>query len=132
MHVFCIRKILKIIFGKKLDIVHSGFGQLHDSESIFRKIYDPLFLKWTFSSFKILLGENKHEIQEYEKLKSNLKIKNTFRFWGTRGGPINFLLDGSEERAWRLLFFNFVTIFLFKIIKTIGSIINNKSIVFSI
>lgn len=75
--ILCIyAKILKIIFGKKLDIVNSGFGQLHYSESIFRKIYDPLFLKWTFSSFKILLGQNKHEIQEYEKLKSDLKIKN--------------------------------------------------------
>ena len=75
--VLCIyAKILKIIFGKKLDIVNSGFGQLHYSESIFRKIYDPLFLKWTFSSFKILLGQNDHEIQEYEKLKSDLKIKN--------------------------------------------------------
>lgn len=62
-------KILKVIFNDKVEIIHSGFGQLHDSESIFRKIYDPLFLKWTFSSFKILLGENNHEIQEYEKLK---------------------------------------------------------------
>ena len=69
-------KILKIIFKNKLKVIHSGFGQLHDTNSIFRKIYDPIFLFWTFSSVDVFVSENDHESMEYERVfLSKIKTK---------------------------------------------------------
>jgi len=65
--IYIYAAVLKFLFGDKVKLIHSGFGMLQVQSSIIRKIYDTVFLRWTFSTVDVFLAQNDHEILEYHK-----------------------------------------------------------------
>ena len=65
--IYIYAAVLKFLFGDKVKLIHSGFGMLQVQSSFIRKIYDTIFLGWTFSMVDIFLAQNDHEMLEYHK-----------------------------------------------------------------
>jgi glycosyltransferase involved in cell wall biosynthesis len=57
--------LLKILFGKRLTLVHSAFGSLHYKRGWRRKIYDALFMKTFVRLVDLRLVQNGHERDAY-------------------------------------------------------------------
>ncbi len=62
--------IAKSIFGRRIKIVHSAFGGLHEKRSMVRRIYDGVFTGPFLRAIDLALAENAHEADEYRKLMS--------------------------------------------------------------
>lgn len=57
--------LLKLLFGKRLVLVHSAFGSLHYKQGWRRKIYDALFMKTFVRLVDLCLVQNEHERDAY-------------------------------------------------------------------
>ena len=66
--------LLKKLFGRKILLVHSAFGMLHDKKSLFRDIYDLLFMKFFLHHIDLALAQNQHEIIEYNRFFSKYHL----------------------------------------------------------
>jgi glycosyltransferase involved in cell wall biosynthesis len=59
---------LKLLFRKRLLLLHSAFGSLHYKRSVRRRIYDAIFLKGSARLVDVRLAQNDHERDECLKL----------------------------------------------------------------
>ncbi len=57
--------MLRRLFPRRVLLVHSAFGMLHDKPSRMRQVYDPLFMGFMLRSVDVRLAQNEHEAQEY-------------------------------------------------------------------
>lgn len=60
--------LLKLLFGKRITLVHSAFGSLHYKRGWRRKIYDALFMKAFVKLVDLRLVQNGHEREAYEEI----------------------------------------------------------------
>lgn len=56
---------LKLLFGKRVTLVHSAFGSLHYKRGWRRRIYDALFMKAFIRLVDLRLAQNEHELDAY-------------------------------------------------------------------
>lgn len=56
---------VKILFPKKVVLVHSAFGMLHYKKSKRRQIYDRIFLRPLLRCMDLALAQNEHEVKQY-------------------------------------------------------------------
>lgn len=60
--------LLKLLFGKRVTLVHSAFGSLHYKRGWRRKIYDALFMKTFVRLVDLRLVQNGHERDAYGEI----------------------------------------------------------------
>ena len=60
--------LAKAIFGRRVKIVHSALGALHEKPSRVRALYDCLFMGMFLKAIDLALAENDHEADEYRRL----------------------------------------------------------------
>src|SRR5207253_2760506 len=60
--------LLKVLFGKRVTLVHSAFGSLHYKRGWRRRIYDALFMKAFIRLVDLRLVQNGHESETYGKI----------------------------------------------------------------
>ena len=60
--------ILKLLFPRKVYLVHSAFGMLHYKRSTFRCVYDKIFLGTMLRRIDMALAQNEHELHCYQEL----------------------------------------------------------------
>jgi glycosyltransferase involved in cell wall biosynthesis len=60
--------LLKLLFGKRVTLVHSAFGSLHYKRGWRRRIYDALFMKAFIRLVDLRLVQNGHESQAYGEI----------------------------------------------------------------
>ena len=60
--------LLKVLFGKRVTLVHSAFGSLHYKPGWRRKIYDALFMKALVKLVDLRLVQNRHESEAYGEI----------------------------------------------------------------
>jgi glycosyltransferase involved in cell wall biosynthesis len=60
--------LLKVIFRKRVILVHSAFGSLYHKASIRRKVYDILIMKAFTRLVDIRLVQNEHERETYQRI----------------------------------------------------------------
>jgi len=70
--------LLRILFGKRVALVHSAFGSLYFKRAIYRQVYDWLFMKQFVRLVDLRLAQNQHESEAYEAI---------CRVNGARGEP---------------------------------------------
>jgi glycosyltransferase involved in cell wall biosynthesis len=68
--------LLKLLFGKKVTLVHSAFGSLHRKPGWRRKIYDALFMKTFIRLVDLRLVQNEHERDAYDEMCRDYGQKN--------------------------------------------------------
>jgi glycosyltransferase involved in cell wall biosynthesis len=60
--------LLKVLFGKRVTLVHSAFGSLHYKRGWRRRIYDALFIKAFVRLVDLRLVQNGHEGEAYGEI----------------------------------------------------------------
>lgn len=60
--------LLKLLFRKRLTLVHSAFGSLHDKPAVHRKVYDAAFMKPFVRLVDLRLAQNDHEREVYHRI----------------------------------------------------------------
>ena len=60
--------LLKLLFGKRVTLVHSAFGSLHYKRSLRRRIYDAAFLKAFVRLVDLRLVQSEHERDAYREI----------------------------------------------------------------
>jgi glycosyltransferase involved in cell wall biosynthesis len=60
--------LLKVLFGKRVTLVHSAFGSLHYKTGWRRRIYDAFFMKAFVRLVDLRLVQNEHESQTYGEI----------------------------------------------------------------
>jgi len=60
--------LLKLLFRKRLILVHSAFGSLHYKRAVHRRVYDAVFLKLFVRLVDLRLAQNEHELQAYRRI----------------------------------------------------------------
>jgi glycosyltransferase involved in cell wall biosynthesis len=60
--------LLKLLFGKRVTLVHSAFGSLHHKRGWRRRIYDALFMKAFVKLVDLRLVQNEHESEAYAEI----------------------------------------------------------------
>ena len=60
--------LLKVLFGKRVTLVHSAFGSLHHKKGWRRRIYDAFFMKAFVRLVDLRLVQNEHESQTYGEI----------------------------------------------------------------
>ena len=60
--------LLKVLFGRRVTLVHSAFGSLHHKRGWRRKIYDAIFMKTFVERVDLRLAQNEHERDAYSEI----------------------------------------------------------------
>ena len=60
--------LLKLLFRKRVTLVHSAFGSLYYKRAIHRQIYDALFMKSFVRLVDLRLVQNDHEGEAYNRI----------------------------------------------------------------
>ena len=60
--------LLKMLFGKRVTLVHSAFGSLHYKQGWRRKIYDAFLMKLFVNLVDLRLVQNEHERDAYAEI----------------------------------------------------------------
>ncbi len=68
--------LLKVLFGKRVTLVHSAFGSLHYKRGWRRRIYDALFMKAFVRLVDLRLVQNGHESEAYGEICREFGPKN--------------------------------------------------------
>lgn len=63
--VFLYAAIVKRLAPRRVILVHSAFGMLHDKPRSRRRLFDPLFMGFMLRSVDIGLAQNVHEVDAY-------------------------------------------------------------------
>jgi glycosyltransferase involved in cell wall biosynthesis len=82
--------LLKLLYSKRVTLVHSAFGSLYFKRAVRRKIYDALFLKAFVRLVGLRLVQNEHERDAYEQI---------CRAYGTEGPSQISLLPLHLDRV---------------------------------
>jgi glycosyltransferase involved in cell wall biosynthesis len=88
--------LLKVLFGKRVTLVHSAFGSLHYKRGWRRTVYDALFMKAFVRLVDLRLVQNGHESEAYGEICSEhgpQKASKTFLL------PLH--VDGAPEEPAR-------------------------------
>ena len=59
---------LKLLFGRRIFLVHSAFGGLHKKPGWRRKVFDAIFMKAFIRKIDLRLTQNDHEFGAYQTL----------------------------------------------------------------
>ena len=68
--------LLKVLFGKRVTLVHSAFGSLHYKRGWRRRIYDAFFMKLFVRLVDLRLVQNGHESKAYGEICRQYGLKN--------------------------------------------------------
>ncbi len=60
--------LLKLVFGRRVILVHSAFGSLHCKRSLLRKLHDALFMRAFVRLVSLRLVQNEHERETYRRI----------------------------------------------------------------
>src|SRR6266566_8988 len=60
--------LLKLLFRKRVTLVHSAFGSLHYKRAVHRRVYDAVFLKLFVRLLDLRMAQNEHELQVYRRI----------------------------------------------------------------
>ncbi len=60
--------VLKLLFRKRVTLVHSAFGSLHYKRALHRKVYDALLMKLFVRLVDLRLAQNDHEREVYHRI----------------------------------------------------------------
>ena len=100
--------LLKLLFGKRVALVHSAFGSLHYKRGFRRKIYDALFMKAFVKQVDLRLVQNEHEREVYRKICRGYGQENEAKIAllplhldGIPADPVRFTESGKNHTALR-------------------------------
>jgi glycosyltransferase involved in cell wall biosynthesis len=65
--VFLYAAALRRLFARRVVLVHSAFGMLHDKPRSRRRLFDPMFMGFMLRSVDIFLAQNDHEADVYRE-----------------------------------------------------------------
>jgi len=60
--------LLKLLFRKRVTLIHSAFGSLHYKRALHRKVYDALVMKFFVRLVDLRLAQNDHEREVYHRI----------------------------------------------------------------
>ena len=100
--------LLKVLFGKRVTLVHSAFGSLHYKPGWRRMVYDALFMKAFVKLVDLRLVQNTHESEVYGKICRDYgqKKKSKTVLWplhldGVPDDPARYTESGKNHAAVR-------------------------------
>jgi glycosyltransferase involved in cell wall biosynthesis len=71
--------LTKLLFRRKVRLIHSAFGMLHHKESRLREFYDRHVIRHQFNTINIGLAQNTHELRCYEAFAKEYAPKRVLR-----------------------------------------------------
>jgi glycosyltransferase involved in cell wall biosynthesis len=100
--------LLKLLFGKRVKLVHSAFGSLYYKRGWRRKIYDALFMKTFVRQVDLRLVQNGHERDAYGEICRDYGQENESKIVllplhvdGVPADPARFTKSGKNQTAVR-------------------------------
>lgn len=100
--------LLKLLFGKRVTLVHSAFGSLHYKRGWRRRIYDALFMKTFVMLVDLCMVQNGHERNAYGAICREYRQKNESKIVllplhldGVPADPARYTESGKNPAAMR-------------------------------
>lgn len=90
--------VARLVLGRRLRIIHSAFGGLHEKPSKLRAAYDRLFTGPFLRTLDLAIAQNLHEADEYRKLMSTFGARHKHDRIVVL--PLQFDPVGREDRGW--------------------------------